>query len=162
MEINELLRDYGGIRLDIGCGANKQPGFFGMDQRALAGVDLVWDIEDTPWPLPDGCALVAVMSHVFEHVKPWRALAVLDEVWRVLRPGGQLALIVPHGHSEGYLQDPTHCNACNENTFAYFDPAHPSGLWQIYQPKPWRIEMLASDPTTQIEVVLRKVEEGAG
>ena len=34
------LASHSGIRLDIGCGANKQPNFVGIDLRPLPGVDI--------------------------------------------------------------------------------------------------------------------------
>lgn len=161
MDINNLLEHHSGIRLDIGCGAHKQPGFVGMDVRPLPNVDIVHDIERYPWPLPDGCVLTAVASHLVEHIAPMRFgfINFMNEVWRVMKVGGEFAIATPHGYSSGYLQDPTHCNPCNEATWAYFDPQEPNtqgGLWRIYEPKPWRIKYLAWDISANIEVVLVK------
>lgn len=168
MDIDALLRERGGIRLDIGCGANKQDGFVGLDMRDLPGVDVVWDFLRMPWPLPDGCALMAMASHVLEHI-PGAAIdggrtrfpfvEFMDEVWRVLRVGGEFAIAVPHGNSFGYQQDPTHCNAMNEARWAYFDPLNESALWTIYRPKPWRIKSLMWSPEANMEVVLVKRDE---
>ena len=155
------VSQHAGILLDIGCGANKQPGMVGMDIRDLPGVDIVHDFEVFPWPLPDGCALTAVASHVVEHVNPHKGvfLRFMDEVWRVLKPGGEFAIVVPHGYSMGYLQDPTHCNPCNEHTWYYFDPEAGGGtLYNIYKPKPWMIKWLTWSPAANIEVVLKKRE----
>lgn len=164
MSIEKLIEDRSGIRLDIGCGANKQgPDWVGMDIRPLPGVDIVHDMESIPWPLPDECVLSAVASHVVEHINPVKFGFInwMNELWRVMRHDGKVALALPHGYSPGYLQDPTHCNPCNENTFAYFDPAAlGGGLYRIYEPKPWRIEFLAYDPSANIEVVLVKRREG--
>ncbi len=161
MEIAQLLQERSGIRLDIGCGAHPQPGFVGMDIRPLPGVDIVHDIEVIPWPLPDECALTAVASHLVEHIAPARFgfIRFMDEVWRVLRVGGEFAIATPHGYSPGYLQDPTHCNPCNEATWAYFDPFEPNtqgALWGIYRPMPWKIKYLSWDPSANIEVILVK------
>ena len=61
--------------------------------------------------------------------------------------------------SPGYLQDPTHCNPCNETTWAYFDPeAYDGALYGFYQPKPWRIKALNWSPELNIEVILVKRE----
>jgi SAM-dependent methyltransferase len=160
-EIEDLLKKMSGIRLDIGCGGAKTPGFVGIDLRPLDGVDIVHDIEQQPWPLPDECVLCAVASHLVEHIYPARFgfINFMNEVWRVLRVGGEFAIATPHGYSPGYLQDPTHCNPCNEATWSYFDPFEPNtggGLWQIYKPMPWRIKFLAWDPSANIEVVLVK------
>ncbi len=159
MDTTELLAERQGIILDIGCGANKQPGAVGMDYQALPGVDIVHSWNDYPWPLPDGCVLSAIASHVVEHVNPvdGNFLRWMDEVWRVLQVGGQLAIVTPHGRSSGYLQDPTHCNPCNETTWLYFTPGHP--LYGFYHPKPWEIEFLVWSPNANIEVIMRKIAD---
>jgi len=166
LNIAEVLEKSGGVRLDLGCGRNKQPGFLGIDARPLPGVDIVWDLEEYPWPLPDGCALAAMASHLVEHIDPARGgfIRFMDEVWRVLQDGGEFAISTPHGYSQGYLQDPTHCNPCNENTWFYFVADHP--LYQFYRPRPWRLKYRAWSPTANIEVILVKDGEnhhhGAG
>ena len=69
--IKKLLKDNNlGIKLDIGCGGNKRPGFIGMDIRAGEGVDIVQNLEQFPWPLPDESVSLATASHVLEHIKP--------------------------------------------------------------------------------------------
>ncbi len=69
--IKKLLKENNlGIRLDIGCGHNKQPGFVGMDVRSGPGIDVVQNLELFPWPFPDNSVSVAVASHVLEHIKP--------------------------------------------------------------------------------------------
>lgn len=194
MNINKLLSENSGIRLDIGCGGNKQPGFVGMDVRDLPGVDIVHDATMFPWPLPDESVLTAIASHLLEHIPPFQAdpkllglirllvdaeiihpnavaeyigdydatpmfIKFMDEVWRVMKVGGEFAIAVPHGRSDGFLQDPSHCNAINEARWAYFDPFEPNTqglLWNIYKPKPWRIKHLTWSPDANIEVVLVK------
>ena len=171
MDIAELLRDKSGIRLDIGCGASPQPGFVGMDVRPLSGVDIVHDCNVHPWPLPDGCVLQAVCSHLVEHIPPvaivdgrtrFPFVEFMDEVWRVLRDDGELAIAAPHGSSQGFIQDPTHCNAVNETTWLYFDPLEDraqGSLYRIYRPKPWRIKFLSWSPAANVEVILVKRRE---
>lgn len=166
MEIAQLLQARSGIRLDIGCGVHPQPGFVGMDMRPLPTVDIVWNVTEFPWPLPDESVLTAVASHLVEHIAPhnFGFVNFMNEVWRVMKVGGEFAIATPHGYSPGYLQDPTHCNPCNEATWAYFDPFEPAtqgALWGIYRPRPWRITYLSWDPSANIEVILvkRSVEE---
>lgn len=161
-EIEKLLEESSGIQLDIGCGENKQKGFVGMDIRPLDGVDIVHDFEELPWPLPDESVLRSIASHVVEHINPHKFGFVnwMNEVWRVTKDEGQLAIIVPHGYSPGYLQDPTHCNACNEHTWYYFDPRQ--FLYDIYKPKPWLIQSLTWSPFANIEALLVKIPEDAG
>jgi len=68
MNINTLLKEKGGIELDIGCGGNKQRGYVGMDLRDLPGVDIVHNVLSYPWPLPDESVVRAVCSHLVEHI----------------------------------------------------------------------------------------------
>ena len=160
--MNKVPVNKKGIMLDIGCGANKQEGFVGMDARKLDGVDIVHNLEDFPWPLDDDSCLTITGSHIVEHIKPWEMLAFMNEIWRVMKVGGQLAFSLPYGWSYGYIQDPTHCNPCNEATWQYFDPDYP--LWKIYFPKPWHITK--GFPVWQVngnmEVVMIKREESNG
>ncbi len=148
-----------GIRLDVGCGENKQQGFVGMDVRELPGVDIVHDLEQFPYPLPDDCCLMIVGSHICEHIKPWHTIGFFNELWRIMRADGQLALSMPYAGSMGFWQDPTHASGYVEATFQYFDPKYP--LYQIYKPKPWKIE--EGFPVWQnsgnMEVLMRKAEE---
>lgn len=157
-----------GVRLDVGCGANKQLGFVGMDKRQVKGpdgkdiVDVIHDIEVFPWPFADESVLDILCSHIIEHIKPWLMVDFMDEMWRVMKPGGQLVISMPYGVSYPYVQDPTHCNPCNEATFQYFDPRFP--LYKIYEPKPWLISF--GFPTWiaggWLELLMRKltVEDG--
>ena len=146
------------FKLDIGCGANKQKGFKGIDKRELPSVDFVHDIEVFPWPVEDNTVTIAVASHIFEHIKPWLSIDLMNEIWRVLVPSGKLLVSTPYPGSRGYWQDPTHCNGWNEATWQYFDPRYP--LYGIYQPKPWAIDK--GFPVWQVngnlEIVLEKVE----
>jgi SAM-dependent methyltransferase len=161
-----------GIILDVGCGAHKHPGSVGMDRQDIKDkdgeplVDIVWNWDHIPWPIPDESCLTVLASHVVEHVNPadGHFLDWMDECWRILKPDRQLALSCPYGNSSWFVQDPTHVNPCNEKTWFYFDPA-PGGLgsdatlWELYQPKPWKVEQNLFHSDGFMEVVLRKRSE---
>ncbi len=99
--------------LDIGCGSH--PWFlahshfaekFGLDQLAtdpppeLAthdGISLRYhDIHsDEPLPFEDGRFHVVTLLAVFEHIREDRLVPLLNEVARVLRPGGLFVMTTP-------------------------------------------------------------------
>lgn len=195
--IQKLIKEKSGIKLDIGCGQNKNVGFVGMDYEAFPNVDIVHDVELFPWPLPDECAIVAVSSHLVEHLNPHggdariapliklllkkgvlspkeveesigeiqpgpQFIRFMDEVWRILKPDGEFAMVFPYAGSPGFWQDPSHLNGINEVTWWYFDPEEPhlhGDLYTFYRPKPWRIKMSAYAKGGNMEVVLVKREE---
>lgn len=142
------------IMLDIGCGHNKQPGYTGMDKRDVEGVDIVHDIETFPWPLEDNSCAVLIASHLVEHIAPQKQIDFMNEAWRVLEPGGIFIIATPYAGSFGWWQDPTHIAAWNEATPHYFQPG--SALYNVYKPKPWKIDKLTWDFLTNIEVVFKK------
>jgi len=154
-----VLESHKGIMLDIACGGNKQKGFVGIDIRPEPGVDIVHDLEKFPWPIEDESCLIVMGSHIIEHIKPWLTIDFFNEIWRIMKPNGQLMLSTPYGGSAGFWQDPTHCNGFTETTFWYFDPRY--DLYGIYHPKPWNIEK--GFPSYQmngnLEILMRKGEE---
>lgn len=156
-DYEELFTREGGINLDLGCGEAKRVNWVGMDKRPLKGVDIVHDIQELPWPIPDSICHQVLMSHIWEHIEPKYRVQVMDEVWRVLKPNGRLLLSVPYATSRGAYQDPTHYPCPNELTFTYFDPTHP--LWQVYKPKPWRLMQNNYKLIGNMEVILEAVKD---
>ncbi len=152
-----------GVRLDVGCGIFKQKGFIGLDMMAHENVDIVHDIQEFPWPVPDDICSQVLMSHIWEHIEPKYRFGVMDELWRICRHDGQLLLNCPHAGSWLESAHPAHYMCPNEGTFQFFDPDYT--LWHscsYKKPLPWKI--IRNDPNIAgcIEVVMepRKDEKG--
>ena len=143
------------LNLDIGCGENCQRGFVGIDKRALPGVEIVHGIEVIPWPIESETADIVMMSHLIEHIKPWLTIEVVDEVWRILKPEGMFFVSTPYAGTFRYFQDPTHCNPWNEVTVEYF--VYGGSLYNIYKPKPWKLEKKVWAIHGDLEFVLTKI-----
>lgn len=146
------------IQVDIGCGRNKAEDFIGMDMRDVPGVDIVHNLEETPWPFPTESVTLLSASHVLEHINPLNQgfIKVMDEAWRVLKYGGQFRIAVPYGGSAGYFADPTHVNPIVSHTWHYFDPMQATKLYGEYEPCPWAILNLYWAPDGNMEVLLSK------
>lgn len=81
-----------GLKLHLGSGPTRLPGWINIDAHpAELSLDLRWGL-----PFKAESADYVFMSHVFEHFYyPDEALGVLQEMHRVLAPGGRVRLIVP-------------------------------------------------------------------
>ncbi len=105
--------------MDLGCGGNKRPGYYGIDVLARPGIDIQCDL-DHGIPLMTNCVDRLNCSHFLEHVDD--LIFMLGEIYRVCKPGARLDIAVPYYMSEGAFGDPTHKHWFNERTFRYFDP----------------------------------------
>lgn len=111
------------LRLDLGCGSNKRPGFFGVDQTMFPGVDLAFDLGDraVTWPWPDASVTEVHCSHFLEHLSSDSRIHFMNELCRVLIPGGQALITVPYWASSRAYGDPSHqWPPIGEMTFFYY------------------------------------------
>ena len=70
-EILNLISQKQSVKIDVGCGENKQSDdWIGIDYRKLKEVDIVWNLEKFPWPIPNESASTILCSHILEHIKP--------------------------------------------------------------------------------------------
>ena len=153
-----------GVKLHLGCGSDKQEGFLGVDKLDIPGVDIIQDPEQYPWVFPDECAELVIAPNLVERINPAGNgfIKFMDEVWRVLIPGGKFMIATPYAGSPLWWRDPTHCNACTEMTWAYFDPLDiaTDGLaYKKYKPKPWKIIFSTWTEIGNLEVALEKRRE---
>lgn len=96
------------LRLDLGCGPNKQPGFHGVDAIEFVGVDTVQDLRNAPWPWKDGTVEHVHCSHFLEHLSQIDRVIFANELYRILKPGGTAFVVTPHYGSERAYGDPSH------------------------------------------------------
>lgn len=82
------------IKLDVGCGPKKLPGYLGVDIEAISGVDYVVDLDSQLLPFKDNTVDEIYCSHFMEHVED--PVKILREFYRVLKNNGTLIIIVPH------------------------------------------------------------------
>lgn len=80
------------MKLNLGAGYSALPGFTSVD---LAGADVCHDLRERPWPFADGSVSAILASHILEHFDKQEGRLFLRECYRILKPGGILALAVP-------------------------------------------------------------------
>lgn len=129
------------MKIDFGCGPNKiAPDWHGVDSRPFTGVDTVMNIAERvplstlattheeklnlllkiqegykvpfkPWPWADSSIDEAHASHFVEHLNQEERVHFVNELWRVLKPGGKARIICPDFSSGRAYGDMTHCFA---------------------------------------------------
>jgi acetyltransferase-like isoleucine patch superfamily enzyme/SAM-dependent methyltransferase len=113
------------VRVDLGCGARKAPGFIGVDIFPAPSVDIVADLS-TAFPFEEN-SVDELRAHDFIEHLPDR-LRTMNEIWRVCKDGALVDLFVPSTDGRGAFQDPTHVSFWNINSFQYFAVEHPAYL----------------------------------
>jgi SAM-dependent methyltransferase len=81
-------------RLNWGCGNDIRDGWINADVKDMPGVDVVGDIRDG-LPLEDGSLDYVVSIHALPMISYPDLVPVLEELRRVLAPGGTLRLALP-------------------------------------------------------------------
>jgi SAM-dependent methyltransferase len=131
--------------LDLGCGLEPKNPYnadmlYGIDIRAhqpnisnaiIVSANLAID----PIPFHDSHFDSVSAYDFFEHIprvaldltsrtSTFPFVKLMDEIWRVLRPGGLMYAVTPAFPSEKALRDPTHVNIITAKTYRYFTAPH--------------------------------------
>jgi predicted SAM-dependent methyltransferase len=81
------------LRIQLGCGGQRKPGWVNVDLFADADVHL--DLRE-PLPFSDNSAAEVYAEHVLEHFSyPGEVRPLLSEIARILAPGGVFKVVVP-------------------------------------------------------------------
>jgi len=140
--------------LDLGCGTNPQnpyhmPNVFGIDirddaQELLAGRGITMkkaNLVTEPIPFEDNFFASISAIDFIEHIPRQICLGssnqlvypfinLMNEIWRVLAPGGKFLAVTPAFPSPSAFADPTHVNYIADSTHMYFCGERPAG--QMY------------------------------
>jgi len=103
--------------LHLGCGTTKITDATGIDSLALAGVDVVHNLEVTPWPFAANTFDVIVAHAVLEHLQPF--IPVMNEIHRVGKHGARAVVCVPYFRSRDAFNDPTHAHFFTSSTMDF-------------------------------------------
>lgn len=110
------------MKLNLGCCDAVIPGFVNVDIVAGPGVDHVADLS-MPWPWPDDSAQMIRAWDIIEHLPD--KIRTMNEMHRVLAPGGRAEIAVPTTDGTGAFQDPTHVSFWNRRSFLYYEAGNP-------------------------------------
>lgn len=106
------------MRLNLGCGRGIRTGWINVDHRPGPGVDHVLDLDADALPFADDTVTDVHASHVIEHLH--HPLRLMQELWRVARPGAPAVFRTPYGSSDNADEDPTHVRRMFMQSWDYF------------------------------------------
>lgn len=116
------------MKLELGCGSKPTESYVHHDRTFhSAHVDIAFDLETLPWNLADESCDEILAIDVLEHIRPWKVdmFQWMDELWRVLKPGGLLDFRIPHYDNPYTFRDPGHHRGYHPETFHYWCPDAP-------------------------------------
>lgn len=95
------------LKLNIGSGYVRIPGFLNVDHDPLVKPDYLCDLENLKLPLEDNSVDEVYAHHILEHIGPG-FFQLMKELYRVCAHDAILDIKFPHHRSEIWFGDPTH------------------------------------------------------
>ncbi len=111
-------------KLNLGSGFRPLTGFINIDSRYEVHPDRICDITQG-LHYPNNSVDEVRAFDFLEHIPLGKTVFVIEEIWRVLCPGGIFVSFTPSTDGRGAFQDPTHLSFWNSNSWIYYmDDAH--------------------------------------
>ena len=99
-----------------------------MDLSDMVGADVVWNLDDMPYPFEDNTFDEIHAYEVLEHCGQqgdWKYyFAQWSEFYRILKPGGHFCATVPAWDSPWAWGDPGHTRLITKECLSYLDQDH--------------------------------------
>ena len=129
------------LMLDLGCGNKKRPGTIGVDYNSRVDGDISHDLNVFPYPFESESVDRVYIDNCLEHLDS--PMSVMEEIHRILKPGGEVKVIVPYFRSPSAFHDPTHKTFYTVESFSYYDPEHPICKRYDYTTAHFKIQKIA-------------------
>ena len=104
-------------KLNLGCGQVIKEGYVNADVIPRPGVDTIIDLRKFPYNFEDNTFSEVIINHVLEHLD--NTIKVMEEVWRICKPGAIVKIGVPFYNSSAAFGDITHIRAFNFESFTH-------------------------------------------
>ena len=111
------------MKLNMGCGYNKQAGYVNVDVSPVCEPDVVYDLESLPWPWETDSVDQILFNHSLEHLgqDPRTFLGMMKELYRVCKDQARIEINVPHPRHDNFINDPTHVRIVTPGLLKLFD-----------------------------------------
>jgi len=105
-------------KLNLGCGKDIKEGYVNVDSVKLSGVDVIQELSDYPWKFKDNEFDEVYARFILEHLPD--NIKVMEEIWRISKPGAIIKIWVPHFSSDYCWGDIQHMRGYTLISFDIF------------------------------------------
>ena len=115
------------LRLNLGCGNNKLEGFINIDQSDKhCKPDLVFNLENTPYPFKTSSVKYIKMTSVLEHLpsSPDNFFRIIQEIYRIGADKAIVDIWCPHPYHRYQIIDFTHQRPITAEGLQLLDKQH--------------------------------------
>jgi len=141
--------------LNIGAGEKLMEGAVNIDTLELPGIDKVCDIRYLTFENNEFDEVYA--EYILCQIESSQDFKkAMNEVWRVLKPGGLFHIKVPNANFPCAFQDPMDCRYFVPETFDYFNKDHYRFQKFHYGFKPWAVVKVEKEKEDRIYAILQK------
>lgn len=142
------------MKLHLGCGPNIRHGWVNMDSEAWPGVDIVRDAL-RGLPFSDHTVEQVFSENFLEHIPQTEVIWMMNELWRIVTPGGFMEHLIPQAGTPADMGDPTHLSRWTRDTLTYFEWSHGRNNYYQGRIKPWVIDVEETKPNKLLHVKMR-------
>jgi len=137
-------------KLNLACGADYKEGWINQDFDRRVRADVYCDLEEM-LPIPDASFDLVYACHILEHISKLQNLKA--EIYRILKPGGVLACVVPHYLSLDAWGNPQHIRAFSRDSF------HVGQFWPgeyLKYMELWELNLNSEDGSYEVQWIISK------
>jgi predicted SAM-dependent methyltransferase len=84
-----------GLKINLGAGPDRRTGWTNVDIDPAQQPDVVWDLNERPYPFEDGSAVHIYGAQLLEHLT-LHSIEFFQETHRILESDGTLELVLPN------------------------------------------------------------------
>jgi len=143
-------------KLNLGSGPRPKEGYLNCDAILQRGVDVVFDANE-PFPFEDESFEEVYSEDFLPYIRPDKKTHVINEIWRVLTPGGRMEHICARAGTENSFGPPGNQSFWSLRTFEHFEEGNYRQQFETqYNPTATFRKVLAENIGECIHVIYQK------
>lgn len=137
------------MKINIGSGTSKFPGFINCDKDSSVNPDRLFDLGKDLFPFKDNTVNEVVADYVLEYLDADQLLHCMQELYRICAPEATIHVKFPHHRSDIFWMDPTKKCPLMVETFRLMSKKHS----MFAKETNWRVTRIAEKYNIDFEVV---------